>query len=97
MPTNAPAKGYPFSFLVVDDDAFIQNMFVRLLRLWGASRIATASSGVEALACLDAADPKPDALLIDLFMPGMGGVELDAPVGRTRVQGRGHPCERIRP
>lgn len=76
MPADVPAKLDSFSFLVVDDDAFIQNLLVRLLRLRGVAKIATASSGVEALAHLDSADPKPDVLLIDLFMPGMGGVEL---------------------
>ena len=73
---DVPVKGSPFSFLVIDDEAFIQTLLVRQLRQMGASRIATASNGVEALAHLDAADPKPDVLLVDLSMPEMGGVEL---------------------
>ena len=76
MPAGVPAKLDSISFLVVDDDAFIRNLLVRLLRLWGGVKIAIASSGVEALAHLDSADPKPDVLLVDLHMPGMGGVEL---------------------
>ena len=76
MPTDAPAKGYPFSFLVVDDEAFIRTLLVRQLRQLGAAAIATASNGMEALAHLDAADPKPDVLLVDLSMPEMGGVEM---------------------
>ena len=76
MPMDVPVKGSPFSFLVIDDEAFIQTLLVRQLRQMGASRIATASNGVEALAHLDAADPKPDVLLVDLSMPEMGGVEL---------------------
>ena len=76
MPTDAPAKDYPFSFLVVDDEAFIRTLLVRQLRQLGATGIATASNGVDALAHLDAADPKPDVLLVDLAMPEMGGVEF---------------------
>lgn len=76
MPIGVPSKLGSFSSLVVDDEAFIRDLLVRLLRLKGATKIATASSGVEALAHLDPADPKPDVLLIDLLMPDMGGVEL---------------------
>jgi CheY-like chemotaxis protein len=76
MPTNAPSKFDSFSFLVIDDEVFIQNLLVRLLRQMGASKIATASNGVEALAYLDAANPPPDVLLVDLSMPEMGGIEL---------------------
>lgn len=72
----APKKLDSLSFLVVDDEAFMQNLLVRMLSQMGASRIATAWNGVEALARLDAVDPKPDVLLIDLSMPEMGGVEL---------------------
>lgn len=71
-----PTKLDSTSFLVVDDEAFIRNLLVRHLRQMGASRIVTASNGVEALAHLDAADPPPDVLLSDLSMPEMGGVEL---------------------
>lgn len=76
MPMNAPSKLGSLSFLVIDDEAFVQALHVRLLRQLGASKIATASNGVEALAYLDATNPPPDVLLIDLSMPEMGGTEL---------------------
>lgn len=76
MPTNASSKFGSLSFLVIDDEAFVQSLHVRLLRQIGASKIATASNGVEALAYLESADPPPDVLLVDLTMPEMGGAEL---------------------
>ena len=71
-----PTKLDSLAFLVVDDEAFIRNLLVRILRQLGASKIEVAANGVQALAHLDAADPRPDVLLIDLSMPEMGGVEL---------------------
>ena len=76
MPAGVSSRLDSLSFLVVDDEAFIRDLLVRMLRLKGAAKIATASSGLEALAYLDSAEPKPDVLLIDLLMPDMGGVEL---------------------
>jgi CheY-like chemotaxis protein len=64
------------SFLVVDDEAFIRGLLVRLLQQLGAAKIATAGNGVEALAHLDAAASEPDVMLVDLAMPEMGGAEL---------------------
>lgn len=74
MTTDAQAKNAGRTFLVVDDEDFIRNLLIRLLRQMGASKIATASNGVEALAHLDGAHP--DVMLLDLSMPEMGGAEL---------------------
>lgn len=76
MPADAPSKVGSLSFLVIDDEAFVQTLHVRLLRQLGASKIATAANGVEALAHLEAADTPPDVLLVDLSMPEMTGTEL---------------------
>jgi CheY-like chemotaxis protein len=63
----------PLSFLVVDDLADAAASTAMLLSLHGyAARVA--GSGEEALRAV-AADP-PDVVLIDLVMPGMGGLEL---------------------
>jgi CheY-like chemotaxis protein len=64
------------SFLVVDDEPFIQMLAVRVLKQIGATAIDTAGNGVEALAYLDAAETPPDVMLVDLAMPEMGGAEL---------------------
>jgi CheY-like chemotaxis protein len=61
-------------FLVVDDEAFIQKLAVRILGQLGAQRIDTASDGGEALAKLGGEGP--DVMLVDLSMPGMGGAQL---------------------
>lgn len=62
-------------FLVVDDEAFIQRLAVRILQQLGATNIATASDGSEALSQI-ADGSSPDVMLVDLSMPGMGGAQL---------------------
>ena len=74
MTTDAQAKNAGRTFLVVDDEDFIRNLLIRLLRQMGAAKIVTASNGVEALAHLESAHP--DVMLLDLSMPEMGGAEL---------------------
>jgi CheY-like chemotaxis protein len=64
------------SFLVVDDEAFIQKLAVRILGQMGGTDIETASNGKEALDHISSAVSEPDILLVDLNMPIMGGVEL---------------------
>ena len=76
MPAGSAQNLDAYSFLVVDDEEFIRTLLIQALRLEGATKIAAASSGVEALAHLDAADPKPNVLLLDLLMPDMGGAAL---------------------
>src|SRR5579872_2390815 len=59
--------------LVVDDDDVFRNRLCRALvqRNWDAS---SASSGEEAVAI--ARERSPDLVLVDLRMPGMGGLDL---------------------
>lgn len=64
------------SFLVVDDEVFIQKLAVRILGQMGATDVETATNGKEALDHISSAASKPDVLLVDLNMPIMGGVEL---------------------
>lgn len=59
--------------LVVDDDERSRLLLRAVLSADGC-RVRVASSGAEALACLQ--DELPDAVLFDLTMPGMGGIEL---------------------
>jgi|YNPNPStandDraft_1061719.scaffolds.fasta_scaffold106964_1 DNA-binding response OmpR family regulator len=58
--------------LVVDDDVRMQKMMRRMLELEGY-RVVVAATGEEALAAIDA--EKPDAVLLDIMMPGMDGYE----------------------
>ncbi|MBT6363713.1 MAG: response regulator, partial [Rhodospirillaceae bacterium] len=76
MPNDTAPKIGALSFLVIDDEPFVQKLAVRILGIMGATDIETASNGVEALANIDNAATQPDVLLVDLNMPDMGGAEL---------------------
>ena len=59
--------------LVVDDDPAIRRMLTHLLEAEGYA-VQTAMDGSDALSVIEAG--QPDLLLVDLQMPGMGGLEL---------------------
>ena len=63
-------------FLVVDDEAFMRGMIVRILARIGCNAVATAESGSDALSVLSGPEGPPDVVLCDLNMPGMDGVEF---------------------
>ena len=65
--------------LVVDDEGAARELIVEILREAGYAPIAVAN-GEEALTAL--ADSIPAAVVLDLLMPGMSGIEL-----LTRVKG----------
>jgi len=60
--------------LIVDDSDINLEVARRLLEREGA-QVWTADSGAKALACLDDADAAFDAVLMDIQMPGMDGLE----------------------
>ena len=62
--------------LVVDDDPDVRELMSQLLELEG-HQVQGAADGEEALACLRRG-PRPDAILLDLRMPGMNGWEFRA-------------------
>jgi DNA-binding response OmpR family regulator len=59
--------------LIVDDDLGMSSLLAKLLKLSGFSA-ETAPSGQAALAYL--AKRKPDAVILDIMMPGMNGFEV---------------------
>jgi CheY-like chemotaxis protein len=76
----------PASILVVDDDAAIRLVIIRLLRRKG-HRVEEARDGREALSML--ANQPFDIVFLDLVMPGMDGLTTGAAI-------RGlHPSARI--
>lgn len=58
--------------LIIDDDADIREATQICLEITGEWDVLTASSGSEGL--IKAAAEKPDAILLDIMMPGMDGL-----------------------
>ena len=81
QPTPAPglsAGGHAIqpideSVLVVDDDPLVCDLLVQFLSLRGY-RVLGVKDGADALRMVE--DVSPDAILLDLIMPGMPGVEV---------------------
>ena len=59
--------------LIVDDSATIRSRFEWLLSNHGFS-VETAENGLSALSEL--AEQKPDLILLDIYMPGMDGIQV---------------------
>jgi CheY-like chemotaxis protein len=78
-PARGPATGgdavEPIgeSVLVVDDDALVCDLLVRFLSLRGY-RALGVHHAADALRTV--ADSRPDAILLDLIMPGVSGIEV---------------------
>ena len=64
--------------LVVDDEPSILEVLRAFLEAGNANVVVTATSGVEALAIIDAAESDFDCLLLDIQMPVMNGIALCA-------------------
>ena len=67
------ADGSPVSVLVVDDEPVLAEMISMALRYEGWT-IRTAGDGVSALAAARAA--RPDAVVLDVMLPDMSGLEV---------------------
>jgi two-component system, NarL family, invasion response regulator UvrY len=70
--------------LVVDDHAIVRDGLVRLLASDGSHKVSQAADGPEALA--RARTSWPDLIILDLNLPGLGGLEL---LRRLASGGRG--------
>lgn len=81
MPT--PPHGEPRLLLLVDDDDDIREVAATALELVDGFRIVTARSGLAAVQ--QAQEHCPDAILLDVMMPGMDGLET---VARLRASDR---------
>lgn len=57
--------------LVVDDDELLREVASYALELIGGWEVRTAASGLDAQGC--ARTDRPDAILLDVMMPGMDG------------------------
>jgi twitching motility two-component system response regulator PilH len=72
----------PSRLLVVDDDPDIL-LYVTSLLEDNGYEVGTARSAAEALAALDAS--RPDAMLVDVLMPGRSGLDLLVSLRRSPV------------
>jgi two-component system response regulator MprA len=61
--------------LVVDDERAVRESLQRALELEGYD-IELAADGGEALARLENGEPQPDAVILDVLMPGIDGLEV---------------------
>ncbi|MEA3053284.1 MAG: two-component system, LytTR family, response regulator AlgR [Sphingomonadales bacterium] len=65
----------PIRFLIVDDEPLaIERLQLLLARIEGVAVAGTASDGAAALRLVEAVEP--DAVLLDIAMPGMDGIDV---------------------
>jgi len=74
------ADGSPITILVVDDETVLAEMVSMALRYEGWS-VATAADGAAAVS--SARDVRPDAVVLDVMLPDMSGLEV---LGKLREQ-----------
>lgn len=70
---STTAHGEPRLLLLVDDDDDIREVAAAALELVDGFRIVTASNGLAAVE--KAHELSPDAILLDVMMPGLDGLE----------------------
>lgn len=73
--------------LVVDDEASIRRMLERFLSRAGY-RVSVAGSGEEAISVYEQADSRPGLVIMDIGMPGMGGLKCLEMIRRMDAQAR---------
>ena len=73
LPALPPSEPVAPQILVVDDDMHFRSMLTMHLAENRGYEVASAVSGEEALTML--ANHQPQAVLLDLMMPGIGGME----------------------
>ena len=63
------------SLLLIDDEPAVRRLVSRLLQSRGY-RVTTVNSGAQALQLMADSPERPDAIITDMRMPGMSGVQL---------------------
>ncbi len=74
----------PIRFLIVDDEPLaVERLQLLLARIPGVALAGTASDGAAALRLVEAI--QPDAILLDIAMPGMDGIDVARALGKQPV------------
>lgn len=81
-PPISGLQGKPRTLLVADDIAVNRTFLRELCSSWGIG-VIEAGGGAEALAACRTAEPPPDAILVDQFMPEMDGWTLLRAIRQT--------------
>jgi two-component system cell cycle sensor histidine kinase/response regulator CckA len=84
IPVTAPSPGSS-RILVVDDEPLVRRFAVRVLEEQGF-RVSQAADGAEALRLLLEEPPDVDAVVSDIVMPRLNGVELMQILSSTHPQ-----------
>ena len=84
---SVPLPGRRLKVLLAEDNAVNQRLAVSLLQRRG-HRVVTAMNGLEALAAIE--QTTFDVVLMDLQMPGMGGIEATAAIRAREREHGGH-------
>jgi PAS domain S-box-containing protein len=85
-PQALPLAGHG-SLLVVDDDPVVLQQVAAMLVTLGVKEVLTASNGHDALQLLSEKNGDLEALICDLSMPAMDGVELIRLFGQSGYRG----------
>ena len=72
-PASEPRDSHAPHIMIVDDDTSFRNMLAHHLSEHGGYEVTSAVNGEEALKLLTT--HQPEAVVLDLMMPGMGGME----------------------
>lgn len=75
----------PYRLYLVDDDRFLLDMYA--VKFKAAGHEVTAFSGGEEVLKALREQPAPDALLIDIVMPGMTGFEILEVIKKENLAG----------
>jgi len=76
MKTDTNNNFETLEVLIVEDNAFTSIILRKTLNSLEVTKISSATDGQEALDKMEENPTPPDVILLDLRMPGMGGVEL---------------------
>ena len=64
------------AILVIDDDETCRVLVVAALEQLGIEEVLVADDGLRGLQCYDRMAVKPEAIICDIFMPNMDGIEI---------------------